>query len=87
MIFVDSHCHIDGPEYDSDRKEVIARANQASNMLASARWSIITLPWGYVMLGARNLASVITAVAGGLTGSINRVLPQDQPPATAGGSD
>ena len=24
--FVDSHCHIDGPEYDADREEVIARA-------------------------------------------------------------
>lgn len=27
--FVDSHCHIDGPEYDSDRDEVIARARDA----------------------------------------------------------
>jgi TatD DNase family protein len=27
--FVDSHCHIDGPEYDSDREEVIARACEA----------------------------------------------------------
>jgi TatD DNase family protein len=26
MMFVDSHAHIDGPEYDSDRVEVIARA-------------------------------------------------------------
>ncbi len=26
MPFVDSHCHIDGPEYDADRDEVIARA-------------------------------------------------------------
>ena len=26
MPFIDSHCHIDGPEYDSDRDEVIARA-------------------------------------------------------------
>ena len=25
-MFVDSHCHIDGPEYDADRAEVIARA-------------------------------------------------------------
>jgi TatD DNase family protein len=25
-MFVDSHCHIDGPEYDTDRDEVIARA-------------------------------------------------------------
>jgi TatD DNase family protein len=25
-MFVDSHCHIDGPEYDADRKDVIARA-------------------------------------------------------------
>lgn len=24
--FIDSHCHIDGPEYDADREEVIARA-------------------------------------------------------------
>ncbi|HEX6187521.1 MAG TPA: TatD family hydrolase [Pyrinomonadaceae bacterium] len=27
--FVDSHCHIDGPEYDADRDEVIARARDA----------------------------------------------------------
>lgn len=26
MPFVDSHCHIDGPEYDPDRDEVIERA-------------------------------------------------------------
>jgi TatD DNase family protein len=29
MTFVDSHCHIDGPEYDADRLEVIARARAA----------------------------------------------------------
>ncbi|MFY9618423.1 MAG: TatD family hydrolase [Pyrinomonadaceae bacterium] len=29
MPFVDSHCHIDGPEYDADRDEVIARARDA----------------------------------------------------------
>lgn len=29
MPFVDSHCHIDGPEYDADREEVIARALDA----------------------------------------------------------
>jgi|SRR5690349_20671247 len=28
-MFVDSHCHIDGPEYDADRAEVIARAHVA----------------------------------------------------------
>ena len=28
-MFVDSHCHIDGPEYDDDRAEVIARARDA----------------------------------------------------------
>lgn len=28
-MFVDSHCHIDGPEYDDDRDEVIARARDA----------------------------------------------------------
>ncbi|HKO36428.1 MAG TPA: TatD family hydrolase [Pyrinomonadaceae bacterium] len=28
-MFVDSHCHIDGPEYDVDRDEVIARAREA----------------------------------------------------------
>jgi TatD DNase family protein len=28
-MFIDSHCHIDGPEYDADRKEVIARALDA----------------------------------------------------------
>jgi TatD DNase family protein len=29
MPFVDSHCHIDGPEYDADREDVIARARDA----------------------------------------------------------
>jgi TatD DNase family protein len=28
-VFIDSHCHIDGPEYDADREEVIARARDA----------------------------------------------------------
>ena len=28
-MFVDSHCHIDGAEYDADRKEVIRRARDA----------------------------------------------------------
>ena len=28
-MFIDSHCHIDGPEYDTDREEVIARARAA----------------------------------------------------------
>ena len=28
-MFIDSHCHIDGPEYDPDREEVIARALDA----------------------------------------------------------
>lgn len=28
-MFIDSHCHIDGPEYDPDRDEVIARAREA----------------------------------------------------------
>lgn len=28
-MFVDSHAHIDGPEYDTDRDEVIARAREA----------------------------------------------------------
>jgi TatD DNase family protein len=29
MQFIDSHCHIDGPEFDADRAEVIARAREA----------------------------------------------------------
>ncbi len=29
MTFVDSHCHIDGPEFDADRDEVISRAIDA----------------------------------------------------------
>jgi TatD DNase family protein len=29
MTFIDSHCHIDGPEFDADRGEVIARAREA----------------------------------------------------------
>lgn len=28
-MFVDSHCHIDGPEFDGDRDEVIQRAREA----------------------------------------------------------
>ena len=28
-MFIDSHCHIDGPEYDADREEVITRAREA----------------------------------------------------------
>jgi TatD DNase family protein len=28
-VFIDSHCHIDGPEFDADREEVIARARDA----------------------------------------------------------
>jgi TatD DNase family protein len=28
-MFVDSHCHIDGSEYDADREDVIARAREA----------------------------------------------------------
>jgi TatD DNase family protein len=29
MIFVDSHCHIDGKEFDADRDEIVKRANDA----------------------------------------------------------
>src|SRR5438128_4380062 len=29
MLFIDSHCHIDGPEFDADREDVIARAVDA----------------------------------------------------------
>ncbi|MEK7724494.1 MAG: TatD family hydrolase, partial [Acidobacteriota bacterium] len=29
MNFVDSHCHIDGEQFDTDREEVISRANSA----------------------------------------------------------
>src|SRR3979409_340780 len=29
MTFIDSHCHIDGIEFDADREEVIARALDA----------------------------------------------------------
>jgi TatD DNase family protein len=35
-MFVDSHCHLDGPRFDSDRDQVISRARDAglTNMLA-----------------------------------------------------
>jgi len=35
-MFVDSHCHLDGPRFDSDREQVIARAREAGldNLLA-----------------------------------------------------
>ncbi|MET0754089.1 MAG: TatD family hydrolase [Pyrinomonadaceae bacterium] len=29
MIFIDSHCHIDGEAFDADRDEVVHRANEA----------------------------------------------------------
>jgi TatD DNase family protein len=29
MIFVDSHCHIDGEQFDADRDEIVRRANDA----------------------------------------------------------
>jgi len=29
MSFIDSHCHIDGPDYDADREDVIKRARDA----------------------------------------------------------
>ena len=28
-ILVDSHCHIDMPQFDADREEVVARAREA----------------------------------------------------------
>jgi TatD DNase family protein len=35
-MFIDSHCHLDGPRFDSDREQVIARAREAgvTTMLA-----------------------------------------------------
>src|SRR5436190_2599140 len=29
MIYIDSHCHIDGEQFDADRDEVVQRANDA----------------------------------------------------------
>ena len=29
MIFIDSHCHIDGEQFDKDRNEIVERANAA----------------------------------------------------------
>lgn len=29
MIFIDSHCHIDGEQFDADREEIVARAREA----------------------------------------------------------
>ncbi len=29
MIFIDSHCHIDGEQFDADRDEVVQRATEA----------------------------------------------------------
>jgi TatD DNase family protein len=35
-MFIDSHCHLDGPRFDSDREQVIARAREVgiTNILA-----------------------------------------------------
>ena len=35
-MFVDSHCHLDGPRFDSDREQVVSRAREAGlvNLLA-----------------------------------------------------
>jgi len=35
-MFIDSHCHLDGPRFDSDREQVIARARESgiTNMLS-----------------------------------------------------
>ena len=35
-MYIDSHCHLDGPRFDSDREHVISRASEAgvANMLA-----------------------------------------------------
>lgn len=33
MIFIDSHCHIDGEAFDADRDEIIKRANEAGVMM------------------------------------------------------
>jgi TatD DNase family protein len=35
-MFIDSHCHLDGPRFESDREQVIARASEAgiANILA-----------------------------------------------------
>ena len=29
MLYIDTHCHIDGTEFDEDRSEVMARAREA----------------------------------------------------------
>ena len=36
LMFIDSHCHLDGPRFESDRNDVIARAREAgvANILA-----------------------------------------------------
>src|ERR671939_101023 len=41
-MFVDSHAHIDGPEYDDDRDEVVARARAAGEdtiKILHAEWT------------------------------------------------
>jgi TatD DNase family protein len=46
MIFVDSHCHIDGAEFDADREEVIQRAEDAGVRL------MLTIGTGEPLSGA-----------------------------------
>ena len=43
MSFVDSHCHIDGPEYDADRKDVWPLAREIDRLSTAAREKKLSL--------------------------------------------
>jgi len=70
MHLVDSHCHIDGPEYDDDRAEVIARAREAGVT------TMLNVGTGDPHSGAFERAVALTAQAEGIYAAIG-VHPHD----------
>jgi TatD DNase family protein len=64
MIFVDSHCHIDGEAFDADRDEVVERAREAGveMMLNIGTGNPHTEDFSRAIACAENYANVFTAI-------------------------
>ncbi len=64
MIFVDSHCHIDGEAFDADRDEVVERARQVGveMMLNIGTGNPHTNDFERAVVCAENYANVFTAI-------------------------